>query len=345
MAGSTRQVHRGAGPIPPAYHEEHNNVVTDLETLRAAVAADGIFEGAPLLAVDDGTATKVEMFGRIRYRIGGEEFFAPPTAGITLPGTDDITATKYGAWRFEIDRTGAITAVPAVAVGSDQAFASAEAALLALSATARAANTVPVGYLVIQAAAGGFTVGTDSPVTSDAQVTSATYYDVRGSSGVVAAPTLAVGATPEQIAQGAGTVKVNGLRKAEISAAAGLTFAVADTIDADKFGGFLLVSTLAGTAIRTLSADGDPAVSAQAYATSAAAEAALDALEAAMPELFAVVGRLVIENDGTEWVGNTDDLDDASDVTTATFTAKTAGTYTKEQMESATDLVAGLITD
>ena len=57
------------------------------------------------------------------------------------------------------------------------------------------------------------------------------------------------------------------------------------------------------------------------YATAQAAQDALDLLIAKMPNQLIVIGQLIIENDGTLWTANTDDLTDASDVDVATFTA------------------------
>lgn len=235
----------------------------------------------------------------------------------------DITATKYGAWRFQISKIGTLTTTASHDT-IDMAYESAELALLALSNNALVANTVVVGYLVIQAAGGGFTIGTDDPVDTDAAVTSAVYYDESGDSGIITAGTGAVSATAEEMNIGASTVKVNGLQLAEIAADLTLPFPLVDTVTASKYAGWLIISDLAGTAHLILSADGDPTASLQAYDTNAAVVAALDALEAAMPGLFVVLGRFTMLNDGTLWTAQTHELTDGEDIVDGTFAMNAA---------------------
>ena len=321
MSLITRTVNRGALPIDPAYHEEISNIV-------AALVASKVTAGNPLLAVDDGTGTKCEAFGTFEHFISGKRYVSPPTAGISLPGTDDVTAAKWGAWRFERTALGAITATPAIAAGSDQAFESETLALAALGIIAATAISTTIGFLTLNADTGGFTVGTDSPVTSDAAVVVANYYNAIGDSVVEAAFTLAVSATPEQVAQGAGTVRRNGVLLAEIAAAATLAFDVADTVTTLKYGAWVFLTDIAGTAVIIQSADGDTAASLMAYATAAAAQAAIDAFVALLPNMIIPVGQLIIQNGvKAPWTAITDDLTDGSDVVVSTFTPITAGTH------------------
>ncbi len=322
MSGTARTVNRGALPVGRVFQEEHNTLIDDLER----VAGDGIISGVPGMG-QDGTSVDCEHTGALKYVINGEQHHGPTVAGISLPGTDDITAEKFGAWRFEKDALGAVTATPAIAITSDQLFDTLSQAFAALALIALTADSEIIGYLNIEAAAGnGFTVGTDKPVTSDAQVTAAIYYDQLGPSKVKAAASFAVGATPEDVAIGAYTVIRNGLELAEIAADAAWDFQLADTIDASKFGGWLFFSDLTGTPVTVcIAADGDPlAVSAMAYATAQAVQDALDALEAKMPNQLVVIGQLIVENDAVAWTANADDLTDASDVTAAVFTARAA---------------------
>lgn len=331
MAGTARAANRGALPIGRLFQEEHNKIIDDLER----VSGDGIISGEPDLG-QDGTSVDCEQASAIKYNLNGEQLHGPAIAGVSLPGTDDITAAKFGCWRFEKTALGAVTATPAIPITSDQAFDTLSQAFAALSAIALTANSVILGYLNIEADTGGFTVGTDKPVTSDAQVVAAIYYDVLGPSKVKEAATFAVGATPEDVAIGAYTVVRNGLELAEIAADAAWDFQLADTIAASKFGGWLFFSDLTGTPVTIcIAADGDPlAVSAMAYDTAQEVQDALDALEAKMPNQLVVTGQLIIENDASLWTANTDDLTDASDVTEAIFTAR-AATETGGQLQAA----------
>ena len=345
MAGPTRTVHRGATPIDPAYHEEITKGVADLEALRANMYPPKVITGNPLLSEDIVTTTKCETKGTCVVGIAGKKYTLPPTAAILLPGTDDITAAKWGAWRFEATALGAMTAVPALATGGDMALESADLALMALGIRDRTAAARELGFLVIEAAGGGFTVGTDLPVTSDAQVTLATYYNMIGDHIIEAAATLAVSATPEQVAVGAYTVRRNGLLLAEVAAQATLAFALADTVTTLKFGAWVFLTDLAGTATYIQSVDGDTTASLMAYDTAVLAQAAIDAFLLRCPAYLIPVGQLIIEVGAKDpWTAITDSLTD--DVTSATFTALAAGTTSgATEMESASDLTMGVISD
>ena len=345
MAGPTRTVHRGAKPISPVYHEEITKGVADLEALRAAMFPSKVFEGNPLLSSDDTTTTKCEAYGTSRIAIAGKAYTIPPTAAILLPGTDDITADKFGAWRFEVTALGAWTATPAIGVGSDQAFESADLAMAALAIIDRTAGAVEEGILVIEAGGSGFTVGTDVPNTSDANVVAATYYNMIGDHVVEVAATLAASATPEQVAVGAYTVRRNGLLLAEVAAQATLAFALADTVTTLKFGAWVFFTDLAGTATYIQSVDGDTTASLMAYATAAAAQAAIDAFLLLLPDYLVPVGQLIIEVGAKDpWTAITDSLTD--DVTSATFSAIAAGTNADSTvMDAAADLTMGVISD
>ncbi len=331
MAGAARTANRGALPIGRLFQEEHNTLIDDLER----AAGDGLKDGTPGMK-QDGTSVDCEMANAIRHVINGEQLYAPAVAGISLPGTDDITASKFGCWRFECDALGVVTATPAIPITSDQAFDNVSQAFAALSIIALTADSTIVGYLSIEAGGSGFTVGTDKPVTSDANVTAATYYDVLADSSVEVVASFAVGSVPEDVNIGAVTVIRNGLQLAEIAADTAWDFALADTIDADKFGGWLFYIDLTGTpVVKDIAADGDPlAVSAMAYASAQAAQDALDLLEAKMPERLVIIGQLIIENDSAAWTANADDLTDGSDVTAAVFTARDA-TATGGQLQAA----------
>ncbi len=239
---------------------------------------------------------------------------------------EDITATKFGAWRFQISKLGALTTTNSNGGTGTMAYESAELALLALATQALVANTVVVGYLTIQAAGGGFTIGTDLPVTSDAQVTAATYYDVSGDTGLIAAATGDVSGTDEELNISAATVKVNGVQLAEVAADLTLPFPLADTVTTLTWGAWLIVTDLAGTAHYVQSVDGDTTASLMAYADFAAAKVAADAMIAAMPNRFVVLGVLYIHNGvKAPWTAVTDDIIDGSDVTESLFRMRLVG--------------------
>lgn len=246
-----------------------------------------------------------------------DDITTAPEAVLDSAG-QDITAAKFGAWRIQISKIGVLTTTAAHDT-IDMAYESAELALLAVANQAKVANTVIVGYLVIEAAGGGFTIGTDLPKTSDAQVTAATYYDVVGDSGLIAAATGEVSATAEKLKIGASTVKINGIELAEIGADAVLAFPLADTITGLKWGAWLILSDLAGTAHYVQSVDGDMTASLMAYDDYAAAKAAADALILNMPNRFVVLGVLYVHNDADLFTAITHALTDGTDIVESVF--------------------------
>lgn len=273
-------------------------------------------------ALDDSEVTDVYTDATVGIGVSAAAVDTLTTApeAVLDGGTHDITATKFGAWRIQISKTGALTTTAADGGVGDMAYESAELALLTLATQAKVANTVIVGYLVIEAAGGGFTIGTDLPKTSDVNVTAATYYNVVGDSGLIAAATGEVSATPEELKIGAATVKVNGIQLAEVAADLTLPFPLADTITAQKWGAWLILSDLAGTAHYVQSVDGDTTASLMAYDSYTLTKVAADALIAAMPNRFVVLGVLYVHNGvKAPWEATTDDITDGSDVTESIF--------------------------
>lgn len=288
-------------------------------------ARDGISGGAINLreATNASTKCRTDAFS---YRIGGKEYHKQAADDtITLAGTITAAGNKWGAWRFEVDKLGAITATN---FGSTMAEASEQNALLSLSAIALGSNKAIIGYLAIQATTGNFIGGTDDPKIGDANVNAITWYNANGPSGLTAFDdTFAVGSTPEQISVGVTTPHVHGLDLAQISAVTGQTFTVADIITASKFAGWVIIVDLAGTAFATFSADGDPLATTQAYNDAATRDTALDNVIARLPAMFVIVGTLKVENNGSGWTGNSSNLTDAGDVVTAVLAGRSAGAY------------------
>ena len=312
--------------------------------LRSAALATKLLEGDP--ATKEGTTIASRMDGAIRYQINGQDY-AAPAIDIVLDGAgNDITATLFGAWRFQINALGVVTSTAADSA-ADMDFASIQTALQELANNALVANTLVIGYLVIEATGSGFTIGTDLPVTSDVNVTAATYYDEVGNSGVVtAAASIAVGATPEQINLGAATVKVNGLELAQIAADTSLAFPVADTITTLLFGGWLIVSDNAGTGYSLISADGKEEASLMAYVDYAAVDSALDDIQARLPGRLVPIARLIIKNGvKAPWTAITDDLTDGSDVVESRFQLIAANVGIQRVSETAIDDITGAVGD
>ena len=343
---------------------EHNNVVDDLETLRAASSssvvavteliddhatqitwstevdadhdtmnnvagfntADGVIGGDFTVA---GTrAVTLLGAGHIRYRIGGQVYYVDLDTTITLEDSGDIAQNKFGAWRILIDRTGAVTTQD---TGAQMAWDNAEDALLNLSAVTPTANTVTLAYATItDSGAGGFNIGTTN--TSGGTATTVVYH-VRGVPKQVTGlhtangAASAVGTTPENYATGTKDVMINGVRVAQIAAEADKAFDDADTIGENQFGGWLIVTNLATNATYALAADGNAgAVSAMTYASSALAQTDLDTLTDRLPPMFCPVSQLIVTNNiaGT-WTAGTDDINGTDG--TAAFTDATVGTW------------------
>lgn len=235
--------------------------------------------------------------GHVKYKINGEVFYADLDTTITLEDSGDIAQNKFGAWRIMIDRAGVVTAVD---TGAQMAWDNAQDAMLNLAAVAPTANTATIGYVTITDSGGAFNIGTTN--TSGGTAT-AVIYHVRGPKNQVSGLHTALGASivaddgASTWSVGTVNVKRNGLYLTEIAAIASQAVDDADTIATTKFGGWLLVTDLAGTGVYLLAADGAAgAVSAMVYDSAALAEAALDTLVDQLPEVFVPIGKIVVEN-------------------------------------------------
>lgn len=147
-----------------------------------------------------------------------------------------------------------------------------------------------------------------------------------GKNGIITEPGLIVGSTTDNVANILFAYLIDGVSytKAAVVAGAemsegldGLSATVGDyKITLSKFGGFKVYIDSAG-----LLRFAFPALQ-QAYATVALANAAVEALPSsyvASALKYIEIGKVLIENDGTEWVAATDDMVAASDVTTVSF--------------------------
>ncbi len=285
----------------------------DLESYRQR---DGVVGGGHVLSVGAGAdSTKVLMTNPVRYRMDGIEYVAESQVSILQTG--EITGSKWGAWRFMVGKTGVVTNQRATANGTSgtMAFDNEEDALLSLSQVARTADTIDIGYLSIDAAAGGFTPGTDDPDSGDGQVDTNNYYDVRAprlDNGLTADPSvgLSEGTNNDEYAHGTIDVRTNGLNKAQRAADTTIEFSDADIITTSgKYGAELFVTDLAGTLIKSLAGTGIAgSAQTQDHDTVVLATAALDAVQLALPHIFTVIGRVTVLANKGSFTFNTDDL-------------------------------------
>jgi hypothetical protein len=120
---------------------------------------------------------------------------------------------------------------------------------------------------------------------------------------------LAIDAAPEKFkTTQVSAFLINGVSHTKVATTA-LTFSAAHVISLSKFGVILIQINAAGTI--STKVPGSP----QAYNDAPTALAALPSPDAGNISL----GYIAIENNGVEWTANTDDLTNASDVTTAAF--------------------------
>lgn len=295
----------------------------DLDTMNDyfdLLGQDGLKAGKPGCVDGSSDTTKLRVEGtNLRYQIGSQQYMT--TAALeTEPPTGEITAAKFGAYRMDLNQSGALTVTRK---GDPMAYDSLEDALLSLASVAHTANSIDVGYLVIEAAAGGFTAQTDLPLTADAQVTAATYYDVlvgRAENGLNAAATVAVADSVATLNISKINANANGAKLSEIAVSATQALDDADTVTNAKWGGWLLIVDAAGTGTYCLAADGVAGTaSTMAYATKAAVDTALDLVQRRMPAYCVSIARIYLDNTGgaNAWTGNTDDWDHDTAVATA----------------------------
>ncbi len=337
MAGTTISVKRQWGISSSlnaiwAFYKSINNIITDLETLRAPLAQsntlieelhddggtratwetevdadldeindmldflveeDGVIGGD--YAFSDGAAVALTCAGSVIYRIGGETFYKTLPATVSLEDEGDVATNKYRAWRIEIDRLGALTCLSF----GDMEKTTAEEALLSLCALALTADTATLGYIVFNDETGAFNIGTTNIDDSE---NFAVYYERQPrnrASALTAAmgASIAAGSTPENYSTGTRDYMVAGVRVAQDAAESDKTFNDADTIGQSQFGGHLIVTNLANNATYALGSDGlAESVSAMVHASAAAADTQLDLLAARLPSMFCLCGKIVVTN-------------------------------------------------
>jgi len=133
---------------------------------------------------------------------------------------------------------------------------------------------------------------------------------------VVSDPAIAIGSTAERVANGAFNYRLAGTNYSKAAVAAGSVFTAAHVVSATKYGVVLLYVDSSGNISSTV-----PAAT-QAYATAELAHVAGDAIQTSGHGTV-YIGRILINADAGDWTANTDDMTDASDLTTATFISAT----------------------
>ncbi len=189
MAGTT-VVRTPATPMGSLEREaasQVNKIVTDLETLRAALDAGGVTAVTELMAdhatfkavVDDLKTQLSRVIGAsdnlittptlgigstptavanvaFTYRVNGVGYAKAAVAAGTAPGNDVIPSGTFGACAFDIGTDGTVDAVEA----ADNATGYASAALAAAGLPAVATDHVRMGYVTASKSDGNFTFGT-----------------------------------------------------------------------------------------------------------------------------------------------------------------------------------------
>ncbi len=299
---------------------------------------DGVLSGD--FAFSTATAATLVGAGRVRYRLGGVVYVADVDTTIVLEGNGNITQSKWGAWRILIDSKGVVTTQATDATGTI-AHDSAEDAMLTLSKRAITANTVEIGYFHITDSDSVFDITTTN---LDASGVTVVIFEVQGARqdvGVVAlGGTIRLqDGTTTWDSQGAIDARVAAVDDApsgggvlsgdlaQISEITNQAMDDADVVTNTGFGGWLLVTDLAQTGLYALAADGIAgAVSTMNEASEAAVDTLLDAVEAALPLLFAPIARFYVDKSSgsSDFTANSVNWNADSTVATVTNYTNTA---------------------
>lgn len=145
--------------------------------------------------------------------------------------------------------------------------------------------------------------------------------------GVITNPTLAIGSTAEQWKTGTFYYRIANTNYSKATVAAGAAFSAAHVVSGSKYGVILCYINSAGTVSSKVP------LATQAYTTAAAAHTAADAYDLIHRTAdLCYIGRILIAADAGGWTGNTDDLTDGSDLTTATFISATSNFYDLDEL-------------
>jgi len=140
-----------------------------------------------------------------------------------------------------------------------------------------------------------------------------------GANGIIntTGPVLAIGSTAENVANSAFDYRIADVNYSKIAVPVGSSFTSAHVVTASKFGVINLYINAAGD-ITTLSTQlGQDQTVTLASDDAAAAITISEAIPTPANHIF--IGYVLINADGGGWTAITDDMTDASDLTTATF--------------------------
>ncbi len=293
---------------------------------------DGVLSGD--FSFSAGGVATITGAGRVRYRLGGVVYVADVDTTIILEGTGDVTQSKWGAWRILIDSKGVCSTQATDATGTI-AHDSAEDAMLTLSKRSRTADTVEIGYCHITDSDSVFNIGTDNLTSSGVTVV---YFEVQGARqdvGVVAlGGTIRLqdgtttwdsqGAIDARVAAADDAPSGGGILSGDLAQISEITNQAmddADVVTNTGFGGWLLVTDLAQTGLYAIAANGIAgAVSTMNEASEAAVDTLLDAVEAALPLVFAPIARFYVDKSAgsTDFTANSVNWNADSTVATVT---------------------------
>jgi vacuolar-type H+-ATPase subunit F/Vma7 len=305
-------IHEGAAEAGDIYRWMTNAtaVINELQAAyvaQQAILVNGLVSHGTILI--SGTAEKFKTTTPTCIRISGVPYVKPATDALVFSAAHIVTALKYGVILIQQNAAGTISSkVPS----STQAYDSAPLALAALP-TADSGN-VALGYITISAGAANWDANTDD-MTDASDLTAATFNNATpltaaaGGNALLAHGTLTIDAAAEKYkTTTASVVRINGITYQKAATTA-QTFTTTHTITASKFGTILLQQDALGAISSKV------ASATQAYDTAPLALAALPTADAGK----VAVGYIAIANNTGDWVANTDDLTNGSDVTTAAF--------------------------
>jgi hypothetical protein len=154
--------------------------------------------------------------------------------------------------------------------------------------------------------------------------------------GAVTSPAIALGSTKTQVANGLFYYRIAGINYSKAAVAAGSAFSAAHTITASKFGAIKIYINAAGAISSKVNRD----VQTDPLASNDVADA-INAANGITPDAETIeIGMVVIQNNGSLWTANTDDMDDGIDVTKAVFYSTTSSfTEIDEYTLTADDIV------
>ena len=250
-----------------------------------------------------GGALDVVSGGEIDIESGGSLKLAGTAVTALASEVNTLTGASNGAPGFTIGAE----AVNVINVAIQLNKADGNPSAMRTGVFAYLSNDANGDSLATTAPSGGVAIGTDGvliPVTPAI------------SNALVVDGNLAIDAVPEKFKTGQSAAYfINGVSHVKAATTA-LTFTAAHTITASKFGVILIQINAAGTI--STKAPASP----QAYNDAPTALAALPSPDAGNVAL----GYIAIENNAGDWVANTDDLTDGSDLTTAAFNDTTETT-------------------